>query len=867
MGKITDYIASLITQQIKDYGIVVWYDPERSYTDLIENLALPKTTVLRYESSFFHLREKIEPFLEFVNPQGKVRSDCRIPPNLLVYLPLNRMDTGNALVEIESSGVILEPGASPWQRNTRLRLIAEQVFKKIAPDSALDIGRQAEEGILTLKDLDRLSEEAAGISTGTIKIIFGTASITDVVLSFAASDSFDHELMNKKALLELTAFVEAELGITLDPQKDLGEIRKTLWTALQLSELLANLSPKQKPTELSAILLPSSKGQTDRIRHLVQNWRNRTDLRESYVRAAKKIEADLNLSILEFPLEKMTEVETFPFLEKKLIAYVEQNLNRGKAEKVLPIIEKRRSSFWSLQEPALQLQWPILENCARIVVLSERIGRELKKAKSPEEIVGNYIDGIEPWSQLDRFYRHLEARYSNFDLDLQGQHDELEEVIRLVRQTYNKITEQMIEIFTGLLKNNDFHIPGYLAQREIYGTQVKPLIHKGQKTAYVLVDALRFEMGKELVEGLAEEFEINLFPGIAQLPTITSVGMVALMPKAEKGIKLREGTGGKIAVELEGETSLKDRLARIKHFEDVVEKKVAVFKLNDLMKPSKKQKDAIEEAEVVLITSQEIDRWAEELDEENEARMFMEEVLEKLRKGVRRLASLGVSHFVVTADHGHLFGETLDQALKMDPPGGKTLELHRRIWIGRGGATAEGFFRIAANAVGLEGDFELAFPRGMACFKTKGGSLAYFHGGISPQEMIIPVISLATKAARPYLMKTRAVHLNMEKPKISTRFFSIIATYHIEGLQLGPDEIRIKVAVRGNRKDIGFVAMAAYGYEEGTKEVVLQKDKPNPLTCMITDITGISELSVHILDAVSLVELAKKESIPLTITL
>src|SRR5439155_13631710 len=103
---------------------------------------------------------------------------------------------------------------------------------------------------------------------------------------------------------------------------------------------------------------------------------------------------------------------------------------------------------------------------------------------------------------------------------------------------------------------------------------------------------------------------------------------------------------------------------------------VAVLKLNDLMKPTKKRQQEITEADVLLVTSQEIDRRGEETGDEEEARRFMDEVLEKLRRGIRRLASLGVHHIVIAADHGHLFVEELDDAMKIDSPGGQTVDLH-----------------------------------------------------------------------------------------------------------------------------------------------------------------------------------------------
>jgi len=66
MGKVSEYLVGLISKQVEDKGIVVWYDPERVYTSIMEKLAIPNTTILRYEDSFFALRAHIEPFPEFI---------------------------------------------------------------------------------------------------------------------------------------------------------------------------------------------------------------------------------------------------------------------------------------------------------------------------------------------------------------------------------------------------------------------------------------------------------------------------------------------------------------------------------------------------------------------------------------------------------------------------------------------------------------------------------------------------------------------------------------------------------------------------------------------------------------------------------
>jgi hypothetical protein len=240
----------------------------------------------------------------------------------------------------------------------------------------------------------------------------------------------------------------------------------------------------------------------------------------------------------------------------------------------------------------------------------------------------------------------------------------------------------------------------------------------------------------------------------------------------------------------------------------------------------------------------------------------MDEVLEKLRRGMRRLAAFGMTQIVIAADHGHIFGDAIESGMRIDPPGGRTVDLHRRVWIGKGGTAADGYFRVPASRVGMGGDLELAFPRGLACFKA-GGSSSFFHGAASLQELVIPVATLVAKHA-PATAGHVAVRVEMERPKITTRFFSVAATYESTGL-FDAGELRVRVVVRGDKKDIGSAATAAYGFEDGTQEIVLQKDRPNPITLMLPAEVEVKVVSVHVLDAATHVELGRKESIPVTI--
>ena len=184
MGIVTTHLFNLIAKQVEDHRLVVWYDPEQAYATAAAELELPNTTVARYDGSFFQLRHDIDALL-----------NDEQPPRLVVYVPDDRGNTYNALIELEAAGVIMQPGQQPPNRNTRLAIIARNALKSILGDeTAAEIEKQVEAGKLSLADLNSLAEKGKDISTGVLSLIFGTANPQDVALAFLHSDAYDQEI-------------------------------------------------------------------------------------------------------------------------------------------------------------------------------------------------------------------------------------------------------------------------------------------------------------------------------------------------------------------------------------------------------------------------------------------------------------------------------------------------------------------------------------------------------------------------------------------------------------------------------------------------------------------------------------------------
>ena len=99
----------------------------------------------------------------------------------------------------------------------------------------------------------------------------------------------------------------------------------------------------------------------------------------------------------------------------------------------------------------------------------------------------------------------------------------------------------------------------------------------------------------------------------------------------------------------------------------------------------------------------------------------------EISRAVARLAHHGLHQFVITSDHGFLaLTRDIGDHMIIPKPRGRGA-VHRRVFIGRGGATDDALLRLSLDRVGLPGDLDVMVPRGLALIAA-GGARGFFHG-------------------------------------------------------------------------------------------------------------------------------------------
>jgi hypothetical protein len=375
-------------------------------------------------------------------------------------------------------------------------------------------------------------------------------------------------------------------------------------------------------------------------------------------------------------------------------------------------------------------------------------------------------------------------------------------------------------------------------------------------------------MGEELFESIENYEQKNILPALASIPTITPFGMLSLLLHFNEMINV-EPINGKLVLEVNG-NKVDSRNERLKFIDGKMPYSIENFKLDEVIKPKKSVRERIKKADMIIVTSQEIDSLCEG-GENLLARQVMSQIILNLKRAIYNLLELGIEEFIISADHGYLLGNEIGKELKIDCPNGETYSLHKRVWIGKGGNNPENTIRFKASDFGYKSELDFVFPKEIAIFKTIGGENNYFHGGLSLQEMVIPTIDLRMK---PKLKQKKVFKeeyiLNLVKENITNRIFIITIQYKSDELlfaEMLTENKKVRVNILKDKEKIGQVVASEYGFDEATNEIVLERNKKNVITIILNESVLEGNISISLIDSRTEMELNKINDIPLRITI
>jgi hypothetical protein len=819
-----NYLVQQLDKALRKDRVVVFYDLRSEFGPFIGELEivgtgigeLPRTCIgdtlthmARFDGSFFALKASIEPLVSADNPEA-----------LLIYVPGQARDrAGSVLMEVERAGQVYGDASSH-----ALKSVARRLLRKEYTDG--DIDEMLRPDSLSYDDVVRFLGQGGSGSGSLVKLVLNGSSSEDLITDWIVSEDKDEALASKLAEPELFRLIHARLGLEIEEGSPLAKARHQTVRYLLINEFRSDLVC-DAPDALKIVPAPDHKDESKHIATVTAALR--VNHGDDYVDMADGIEKEFGLANAAIDPASLGAIDTFRFEERRLLHHAANLITDGNYSKALAVVAGRGHSFW-VDHPGFLGRLAQWEACRLMAELGAEVDVVRPTLKKTPAVATKWVEAYAQdngWHRVDRAQRTLEAWVTTMEDDPE---EPLERALALARRNHEDLLKDMAKGFTTALTASEWATPGALHQTRIYPELVEPC---GGRVAYFFVDAMRFEMGADLVEQLTGAQELRLQPAVAALPSITPMGMAALLPGASSSFSVVEHKG-QLAAKI-GDSVLPTVRERLKLLKAVRPDSVEIRLDSLLLWSSSKVSRRLGSAPLVVVRSQEIDAFGES-GHELAARQVMDSIIGNISRAVRKLAKLGIEQFIITSDHGHQFSVRKAEDMMMDRPGGNEVDQHRRCWAGHGGQTPTAAVRVSGAELGYQTDLEFIFPRGLAVFKA-GGDLAFHHGGCSLQEMVVPVITLRMPSSQVPTKSASNVILDGYPTTLTNRTFGCRLVF--DGDMFQQDAIAARVVLIGDGQEVGRAGMAPEAeFDRSTATVQLLPRKEVNIGMMLTNETS-----------------------------
>ena len=415
----------------------------------------------------------------------------------------------------------------------------------------------------------------------------------------------------------------------------------------------------------------------------------------------------------------------------------------------------------------------------------------------------------------------------------------------------NKLFSIKSENVRKLIENKMYYLDYFMRNKlNSYSSEKPKLAESGRRVAVFLIDALRYELGVELSKDLGDEGQAEVQVACAQLPTVTPVGMASLLPGAGQGLHFTR-KDNKLAVHLEDQA-----LGSVTQRMDVLRKRYGQrFAEMDLAKFASDNAKINQTVELLVLRTNEMDQEFESNPEV--APSLISRTFQRVRGALRKLANLGFQDAVIATDHGFFLNKSLEAGDTCAKPAGNWVNIHERMLVGDGSGDAANKV-MNKEALGIRADFnQIAIPRALVAYQS---GMTYFHGGISLQEALVPVISVRIHAQEKKVSSQFTVTLNYKRDskKITTRLPVVEVAVSGQGNLFGATEQAVDVLLEAHDAKGNIVGEVKLGgiVNASTGVVSLLAGQSAPVTIKM-NLEFEGKFSIKALDPVTARELGK----------
>lgn len=712
---VTTALEQRLLAEIQTKKLVVWLDTDATFTDFAGSLA-DRAKAKQFPASVVAFRGS---FLEMMLELRSLASTIDKPP-LLVHLPGFNTDSVRKTPLLE-----VYEAATPFQ--VRLDTQVREAANGKLPLS--EIERFLAQPGITLHSADEWLAQAGGFGAAPVVAWVDTLEPVEFLAhlsSPASSSSPEMRAATRRRAESLFGTTATWMDAWGSHHEDEAE---AIVAWLLCVEYVFDLNEQPKRAELAMLRrLP----QPTVKRCQAQAARLRRDQPDAYRAWALSVEQWLGPLETELDPRILGRIDTFRFEALSIYRGAVRALAEGDYAQVQTWADAHEQSagFWVQHEQPRRWAWSLIADAARLGLSLNQAERRLEGVKSLDEATNAYVDLAAP---VDRAHRVFEQRFSALYGPLLPELTALDEAFEKVRFAYEDWSKRLAAEFNAVCHREGALPPPELQQRTLFEQVVVPLLKGNDRTALFVLDALRYEMALELRDELsAAGLQFELRPRLAELPTITAVGMNVLAPVVRDGRLSPVRKAGRFEGFRAGEVTVARPKDRVKAMELRAGKQTRGLSLSEVrMANAATLKNQVAQCHLLVV-------HATEIDDAGEAGLgvdYFEKVLRDVVTARHQLEAAGITQFVFTSDHGFLLGRG-----RRSHVFGSRGEPQRRYVFSEQDRTDPGHLTVSLASLGYEGTGVLQFRDDTDEFKVSAAPGAFTHGGNSLQERVIPVL-------------------------------------------------------------------------------------------------------------------------------
>ena len=742
-GPVARRLESELRALIGKHDIIVWLDAGNVYTEFVDTLAaLQDDGKLPYAVHAFR-----GTHLQLLFDLRTVSSSPSRHP-MVVHMPGFNRDSikETPFLELYLAGRGFEKKFST--------LVTEAATGKVTPEQIKVFLSEGSKSIAIADEWLTDMLRTGGNSVTTQLHALSAESLIDDLLSVVPeADSIAAAVVSGADLHPLWHRLGATLGLPDSWRTDLlQEIRRdetgldprdiaffaASWA--MAVEYVGDLSRSPKDLRLNDVV-GLSKSLTKACHELVDHLR--ANHVKFYLRTANEAENFLDDERSKATANDLGQIDTFEFEEERVFEGTYEAIKKEHWDIAVNWATRRLDgqSFWIQHNPQLESSWRLMLAAAFLGKAIESAGSGLGEIHSLEGAIDIYA---EKGAAVDRAHREMEQLRRSLLFPSLSRYSQVRSSLDSLRSLWRNWANAWAVDFNQFCQSHGFLPESKYQQRHFFDDVVVPMCANEDVVAVFAIDAFRFEMAAELMEMFesAGATTAHLNGRLAELPTVTSVGMNALAPVNNQGKMRPDIKNGSVRSFHTGQFQVKDPGTRKRAMHEKVGGRTCpTLNLQEITNLDGKQlRRKIAGATLIYVHSLEID----DAGEKDLGPVVFDYALQSIRAAWQLLREAGVKQFVLTADHGFLLRDGLEEVQAY----GRKIDPRRRYVLRPSAAEYEDESHVALSELGYEGtDDYLIFPKGTAAFDIGNKSLNYVHGGNSLQERLIPVITISHRTA------------------------------------------------------------------------------------------------------------------------